>query len=78
MQGRVAGEGSAGECRGLQGRVLLAFDFDHTVVDGNTDTAIVQPPGSLPDEVTSKYEAGGCAAGSPRSRPAPGPPARPA
>jgi pyridoxal phosphate phosphatase PHOSPHO2 len=37
-------------------RVLVAFDFDHTVVDDNTDTAVVQSV--LPEEVTSKYVSG--------------------
>lgn len=38
-------------------RVLLCFDFDHTVVDANTDTWIVRlaPGQGLPEELTSSY-----------------------
>ena len=38
-------------------KVLIAFDFDHTVVDDNTDTAITGPA-PLPEEVSGKYEPG--------------------
>lgn len=39
---------------------LIAFDFDHTIVDGNTDTHVIKasPSGCLPDSVKSSYEPG--------------------
>ncbi|XP_044273548.1 pyridoxal phosphate phosphatase PHOSPHO2 [Varanus komodoensis] len=41
-------------------KVLLVFDFDHTIVDENSDTWIVKcAPGSmLPDEIKNSYQKG--------------------
>ncbi|KAM6465521.1 pyridoxal phosphate phosphatase PHOSPHO2 isoform 2-T6 [Liasis olivaceus] len=41
-------------------RFLLVFDFDHTIVDENSDTWIVKcAPGSkLPDEIKNSYQKG--------------------
>lgn len=41
-------------------KVLLALDFDHTVVDGNTDTWILKAAagGDVPSELKNSYEAG--------------------
>lgn len=40
--------------------LLVAFDFDHTIVDGNTDTHVVKtsPSGRLPEEVKGSYQPG--------------------
>nr|XP_039273424.1 pyridoxal phosphate phosphatase PHOSPHO2-like [Styela clava] len=40
--------------------LLLAFDFDHTIVDANTDTAIykLSPNGDIPSEVKLPYKKG--------------------
>ncbi|XP_067327791.1 pyridoxal phosphate phosphatase PHOSPHO2 isoform X1 [Anolis sagrei] len=41
-------------------KLLLVFDFDHTVVDENTDTWIVKcaPASKLPDEIKHSYKKG--------------------
>lgn len=41
-------------------RFLFAFDFDHTIVDGNTDTYIIKahPKQCLPQELKDSYETG--------------------
>jgi len=41
-------------------RFLFAFDFDHTIMDGNTDTFIIKahPNGCLPQELKHSYETG--------------------
>lgn len=38
-------------------RKLVAFDFDHTIVDGNTDIHIknLAPNGAIPEEIKRKY-----------------------
>jgi hypothetical protein len=38
----------------------VAFDFDHTVVDGNTDTHVItaSPSGRLPDDIKSSCVTG--------------------
>ena len=40
--------------------MLLAFDFDHTIVDGNTDTHVIKasPSGRISDELKSSYQPG--------------------
>lgn len=40
--------------------ILLAFDFDHTIVDGNTDTHVIKasPSGRLPEELKASYQSG--------------------
>jgi 4'-phosphopantetheinyl transferase EntD len=45
---------------GTQSCWLVAFDFDHTVVDGNTDTHVIKaaPSGTLPPHVKASYVAG--------------------
>lgn len=41
-------------------KILLAFDFDHTIVDGNTDTWVTKaaPGGDVPLELRNSYERG--------------------
>lgn len=41
-------------------KTLVVFDFDHTLVDGNSDTWVVRcaPDQSLPDWLTSSYKRG--------------------
>lgn len=41
-------------------KFLLVFDFDHTVIDENSDTWIVKcaPDAKLPDEVRNSYQTG--------------------
>ncbi|KAG1679772.1 hypothetical protein FOA52_012683 [Chlamydomonas sp. UWO 241] len=49
------------ECQGAaSGRVLVAFDFDHTVVDANSDTWVYKalPSGALPDDIKALYQPG--------------------
>ena len=39
-------------------KLLIAFDFDHTLVDDNSDTYIIKrlaPNGKLPDEIKAIY-----------------------
>jgi hypothetical protein len=39
--------------------ILLAFDFDHTIVDGNTDTHVIKAsPSGLPEELRASYQPG--------------------
>lgn len=42
------------------GRTLFAFDFDHTVVDGNTDTWVTKalPGGDIPSDIKNSYQNG--------------------
>jgi hypothetical protein len=41
--------------------VLLAFDFDHTVIDDNSDTYVIKahPEQALPRDLELSYQAGG-------------------
>ncbi|XP_052763731.1 pyridoxal phosphate phosphatase PHOSPHO2-like [Mya arenaria] len=42
----------------LKPKILVAFDFDHTVVDGNTDIEITKlcPEGKVPAEIKKKHK----------------------
>ena len=39
-------------------KILLAFDFDHTIIDENTDTLIwnLAPDKHLPSEIKDQYQ----------------------
>ena len=55
-RGGGGGGGGGGVDRG-GGDVLLAFDFDHTIVDANSDVMVCQlaPDGTIPDEIQATY-----------------------
>lgn len=42
-------------------KVLLVFDFDHTLIDENSDEYVTRlaPGGQLPEEIKSLYEEDG-------------------
>jgi len=45
----------------MQSKILLAFDFDHTVMEGNTDVIVQElaGPDGIPEEIKSLYKTTG-------------------
>jgi pyridoxal phosphate phosphatase PHOSPHO2 len=44
-----------------QKKILLAFDFDHTLIDENSDLSVkkLAPNGQLPESIEAQYSATG-------------------
>ncbi|KAL3831736.1 hypothetical protein ACJMK2_023452 [Sinanodonta woodiana] len=45
----------------MSGPILVAFDFDHTIIDENSDLSVIKlaPDGELPEEIQAKYSDNG-------------------